>query len=76
MDLTNERKYIKKLFKNDKKLEEAREILKETYNIDSELKDGNVLVIKSGNHSKFELLQLKNKLYESLDKDFVQIVFE
>lgn len=76
MDLTNEKKYIKNLFENKEKLVEARNILKESYNIDSEIKNDITLSIKQGNLSAFECSQLKNKLYESLDKDLIHIVFE
>lgn len=76
MDLTNEKKYIKNLFANKEKLVEARNILKESYHIDSEIKNDITLSIKQGNLSAFECSQLKNKLYESLDKDLIHIVFE
>lgn len=76
MDLTNEKKYITNLFKNKEKLVEARNILKESYNIDSEIKNDITLSIKKGCLSAFECSQLKNKLYESLDKELIHIVFE
>lgn len=76
MDLTNEKKYIKNLFANKEKLVEARNILKESYNIDSEIKNDITLSIKQGNLSAFECQQLKNKLYESLDEKLIHIVFE
>lgn len=76
MDLTNEKKYIKNLFANKEKLVEARNILKESYNIDSEIKNDITLSIKQGNLSAFECSQLKNKLYESLDQNLIHIVFE
>ena len=76
MDLTNEKKYIKNLFANKEKLVEARNILKESYNIDSEIKNDITLSIKQGNLSAFECSQLKNKLYETLDQNLIHIVFE
>lgn len=76
MDLTNEKKYINNLFGQKEKLAKASEILKESYNIDSEIKNDVTLSIKQGNLSAFELSQLKNKLYETLDKDIVSIIFE
>lgn len=76
MDLTNEKKYIKNLFANKEKLVDARNILKESYNIDSEIKNDITLSIKQGNLSAFECQQLKNKLYESLDEKLIHIVFE
>ena len=76
MDLTNEKKYIKNLFENKEKLVEARNILKESYNIDSEIKNDITLSIKQGNLSAFECSQLKNKLYESLDKINAFIVLD
>lgn len=76
MDLTNEKKYINNLFEQKEKLAKASEILKESYNIDSEIKNDVTLSIKQGNLSAFELSQLKNKLYETLDKDIVSIIFE
>ena len=76
MDLTNEKKYITNLFKNKEKLVEARNILKESYNIDSEIKNDITLSIKKDGLSAFECSQLKNKLYESLDKELIHIVFE
>ena len=76
MDLTNEKKYINNLFEQKEKLAKASEILKESYNIDSEIKNDVTLSIKQGNLSAFELSRLKNKLYETLDKDIVSIIFE
>lgn len=62
MEQTNEIKYINNLFSLVRNIREAQKQLKEKYNIDSDIKDYNTIMIKS-------------EINESNQKDIIDTIY-
>lgn len=62
MEQTNETKYINKLFSLIQNVHEAQKQLKEKYNIDSDIKDCNTIIIKT-------------EINESNQKDIIDTIY-
>lgn len=72
MELDNETKYINKIFSLVQNIEQAKKLLKEEYNIDSEIKDYNTLVIKENiNESTYN--DIINTVYSLCSEDMVSV---
>lgn len=76
MDLTNEKKYLNKLFESQEKIKSTVKELNED-NISAKLKDDNTISIKlNENLSTFKAAQIKENILESIGRDMVSVVFE
>lgn len=76
MNLTNEKKYLNKLFESQERIKETVKELNED-NISAKLKDDNTISIKlNENVSTFKAAQIKEDILESIGRDMVSVVFE
>lgn len=76
MDLTNEKKYLNKLFESQEKIKSTVKELNED-NISAKLKDDNTISIKlDENLSTFKAAQIKENILDTIGRDMVSVVFE
>lgn len=76
MDLTNEKKYLNKLFESQEKIKSTVKELNED-NISAKLKDDNTISIKlDENLSTFKAVQIKENILDTIGRDMVSVVFE
>ena len=76
MDLTNEKKYLNKLFESQEKIKSTVKELNED-NISAKLKDDNTISIKlDENLSTFKAAQIKENILDIIGRDMVSVVFE
>lgn len=71
---TNEEKYANKIFSLVQNVQEAQKQLKEKFNIDSEIKDCNTLVIDTmGQLNEAQTADVINTIYNICPKDMVGV---
>lgn len=76
MNLTNEKKYLNKLFESQERIKKTVKELNED-NISAKLKDDNTISIKlNENVSTFKAAQIKEDILDTIGRDMVSVVFE
>lgn len=71
---TNEEKYANKIFSLVQNVQEAQKQLKEKFNIDSEIKDCNTLVIDTmGQLNEAQTADVISTIYNICPKDMVEV---
>lgn len=71
---TNEEKYVNKIFSLVQNVQEAQKQLKEKFNIDSEIKDCNTIVIDTmGQLNEAQTADVIKVIYNVCPKDMVEV---